>query len=547
LHSPLAMMANPKIHGERRWGYGLAIVALSMACGDDSDGIIDDDDGDSTGVTGGLSTSSTSNAGTATSPSSSSGSTGATTGEEPSDTGTVTAATAGETGSDSTGLSEDSSGTMGESEGTGSTGTDGVDPDGSTGASETVGESSTGDGPRIACSTDDGSLELPDGFCASIFADGLGVARQLAVLPSGDVFVAIAGDDGGVVGLRDIDGDGVADEQESFGEEGGNGIAWAENTLYVALNDRILRYTLPDGELTPTGEAEVVVEDLPDTGDHYAKTVVVAPDGALLVNIASATNACQIENREVESPGVDPCDELEIRAGIWWFDGSTTGQTQADGTRFATGIRNANALAIDPATGTLWAAQNGRDQLYENWPAIYTMEDDARLPAEEIFPVTEDADYGWPYCYFDPIAELKVLAPEYGGDGVITAAGDHDCALVEGPAAVLPAHVAPLSMHFYGGDTFPAAYREGVFVANHGSRFAPDAEDPPGYEVVFIPFEDGLPAAIPQVFADGFAGDGRPLPDEAEYRPVGLAEAPDGSLYISDDWGGRIWRVFYAP
>lgn len=405
-------------------------------------------------------------------------------------------------------------------------------------------EPSGGGDDGIECAEDDGSITLPAGFCATVFADGLGRARHLAVSPSGDVFVAIAdafdGTPGGVVALRDEDADGVADRQERFAGEGGNGIAWQDGWLYFAQDDRILRYRMPNGRLVPDEAPDVVVAGLPAEMGHTSKTVVVTDEGDLFVNIGSGSNACQEEERVPGSPGIDPCPELATRAGIWRFEGRATNQTQVDGQRYATGVRNANAMALD-AFGTLWAAINGRDQLYDNWPEIYEPEDELRLPSEEIVRVGMGADYGWPYCYHDPFLDEKVLAPEYGGNGTIVGR----CADADEPQAVLPAHWSPLGMTFYRGQQFPARYRGGMFIANHGSRFEPQAQAPEGYNVVFVPASFGAVRGAYERFAEGFAGAGRPLPEEAEHRPVGLAEAPDGSLYISDDASGRIWRVFY--
>lgn len=519
-------------------------MMIPLGCGDDDP----DDTGDASTGTGTTSdttigvTSSTSVATTGTTSTSSTAGVTSVATEGSSGSSDGTGATESETdGTDTT--SETGDGTT-DADGTSTGATAVVDTDGTESGSSTGG--TTGSMAVVECPDDDGSLTLPEGFCATVFADGLGRARHLTVTPSGDLFVSVAGEGGGVVALRDVDGDGVSDERETFGSEGGNGIAWAENTLFVGLNDRVERYTLADGELTPSGEPQVVVFGLPADGDHAAKTVVVGSDGDLFVNIGSATNSCQADNRALEEPGIDPCEELEIRAGIWRFDASTIQQSQSNGLRYASGVRNGNALAIQPSTGDLWTAQNGRDQLYENWPDLYTMEDDADLPAEEIFRLSEGEDYGWPYCYFDPELEQKVLAPEYGGDGMMTALGDHDCSTVGMPDATIPAHWAPLGMLFYRGEMFPSAYRDGLFIANHGSRFSPEAETPPGYNVVFIPFADDAPSGSWEPFASDFAGDGRPLPDAAEYRPVALAEAPDGSLYISDDTTGRIWRVYYT-
>jgi glucose/arabinose dehydrogenase len=404
-----------------------------------------------------------------------------------------------------------------------------------------------GDDGSVACDEDNGSITLPDGFCASVFAEGLGAARHVTVSPSGDVFVAVADSDagaGGVVALRDTDADGIADETETFGKIGGNGIAWSDDALFFAENGAILRYELPDGDLLPAVEPDVVVSGLPADGDHPSKTVVLDTAGNLFVNIASASNACQEVNRELESPGVDPCPELDTRAGVWAFPADGIDLLQEDGERVGEGLRNMNALAVDPVTDVLWGAQNGRDQLYDNWPEIYEPEDEIALPGEAVYAIGDDAEYGWPYCYYDSFQGTNVLAPEYGGDGMIV----DECADVAEPSYVFPAHWAPLGMTFYTGDQFPAAYLDGMFVAFHGSRFEPEATgDLPGYNVAFLPFDGDAPAEGDfEVFADDFAGDARPLPDAAEHRPVGLAEGPDGELYISDDYGGRVWRVIYV-
>jgi len=137
----------------------------------------------------------------------------------------------------------------------------------------------------------------------------------------------------------------------------------------------------------------------------------------MFVNIGSPSNSCQVANRQLHSPGVLPCRELDTRAGIWAFDASTTGQTLSCGTRVATGMRNTNAMALEPGNSMLWGAINGRDQLHENWPELFTEDDDKRLPSDEVVAVTKNLDRGWPYCYHDAGAKQMKLAPEYGGDG----------------------------------------------------------------------------------------------------------------------------------
>jgi glucose/arabinose dehydrogenase len=180
---------------------------------------------------------------------------------------------------------------------------------------------------RPVCDPGNAGLRLADGFCALLVADQLGSPRHLVVAPNGDIFVAIAGRSGGIVALRDTDGDGRADVRESFGGTQGSGIDLVGGHLYFSPNDAVVRYRLPAGALKPDAAPDTLVTGLP-TGGHAAKTIAVASDGALYVNIGSRTNSCQVADRRNESPGNDPCTELDTRAGIWRFDANRTGQTQ---------------------------------------------------------------------------------------------------------------------------------------------------------------------------------------------------------------------------
>jgi glucose/arabinose dehydrogenase len=387
------------------------------------------------------------------------------------------------------------------------------------------------------CDADNGGITLPPGFCAVVVADQVGAARHLVVAANGDIFVALEGGraGGGVLALRDTTGDGKADVQGRIGSEGGTGIALGKGVLYFSTASTVYRYALRAGSLTPLGEPDVIVKDLP-TGGHRARSLALAPGGVLYVNVGSASNSCQVADRSAQSPGKDPCPELATRAGIWRFDASKLDQTEATGVRYATGIRNAVGLAVAP-DGQLWATQHGRDQLGQNWPKLFTPEQSAEKPSEELFPVHAGDDFGWPYCYHDLELGHLVLAPEYGGDGKQVGR----CAGKQEPAVAFPGHWAPDGLVFYTGSQFPARYAGGAFIAFHGSwNRAPLPQA--GFRVVFVPFRGGKPTGKYETFADGFWKDD---PAGPKHRPVGVAVGPDGSLYVTDDAAGRIWRVMY--
>ncbi len=380
--------------------------------------------------------------------------------------------------------------------------------------------------PRAACDPGNAGLKLPDGFCATLFAEIAG-ARHVAVASNGDVFVASQARSGaGGYALRDTDGDGHADQKEQFATASATGIAVTDAAVYFAPSDRVLRFPRSRDALAPTGEGVVIVSGMP-TGGHSAKTMALGPGNALFVDHGSASNTCQV-GREAQSPGQMPCAELPERAGVWRYDATTPGQTSADGKRWATGLRNAMALAIQPGTGQLWGATHGRDQL-RNWGM--SEEDNAEKPAEEFGLIAQGADYGWPYCYYDPIAKKKVQAPEYGGDGVKPG----ECGARTQPAIGFPGHWAPLALAFYDHAAFGPAYRGGAFLAFHGSwNRAPLPQA--GYRVVFIPFANGRPTGEYSTFAiDADSPTG--------LRAAGVAVGPDGALFITSDQSGKVWRI----
>ncbi|NIM51358.1 MAG: sorbosone dehydrogenase [Gemmatimonadales bacterium] len=396
--------------------------------------------------------------------------------------------------------------------------------------------------PVPRCAPDNAGITLPEGFCALVVADGVGRARHLTVAPNGDVFVAIGatrGSAGGVLALRDTTGDGVADVQVRFGSGAGDDVEFRGGYLYYSTNNAVVRYPWRVGSLEPAGPADTIARDLPATRGHRAKSIAFGSGGALYVNVGSPSNACQQQSRTAGSAGKDPCDELETRAGIWRFDADRTDQRQRDGRRFATGLRNTVALAARPQDGKLYGVVHGRDQLSGLWPRYFTDDQSAEKPSEEFVRIEEGDDFGWPYCYHDPERGQKVLAPEYGGDGETLGR----CSEKKDPLIGFPAHWAPNGLHFYSGTQFPARYRGGAFIAFHGSwNRAPLPQA--GYNIVFAPFDGGEPTGEWDVFADGFAGE-NVSPRGAAHRPVGVAEGPDGSLYVGDDRNGRIYRVVY--
>jgi glucose/arabinose dehydrogenase/mono/diheme cytochrome c family protein len=406
------------------------------------------------------------------------------------------------------------------------------------------------------CPSADAGLKLPAGFCASIFADDIGHARHLVMAPNGVLYVNtwsgryydndIPHEGGFLVALQDTTGSGKADLSRRFGETvqrgaaGGTGIGFFQGALYAEINDRIVRYALPAGSIIPQGAGETVVGGLPLGGDHPMHPFAIDTDGYMYVDVATATNSCQHENRTLRSPGALPCTELKTRGGIWRYEAKKLHQVFSPAARFATGIRNAEGFAIDPAAHWIFVTQHGRDQLHANWPDLYPPEQEATLPAEELLRLVKGGDYGWPECYYDAGQEALVLAPEYGGDG---GKKRGVCTGKNPPIAAFPAHWAPDGMVFYDRPQFPARYRNGVFIAFHGSwDRAPYSQE--GYSVVFQPLANGQAAGGCEVFADGFAGTIK-SPEKAQHRPTGIAVGLDGALFVSDDVHGRIYRIEY--
>jgi mono/diheme cytochrome c family protein len=260
----------------------------------------------------------------------------------------------------------------------------------------------------------------------------------------------------------------------------------------------------------------------------------------MYVDVASASNSCQVKNRTLTSPGVKPCTELLTRGGVWRYRANKLNQHFSPAERFATGIRNAEGIAVDTTGRGIYTTQHGRDQLAENWPALYKPEQGATMPSEVLVKLKKGGDFGWPECYFDPIQQKLVLAPEYGGDGGKKIG---ECANKTPAVATFPAHWGPNALLIYGGTQFPQRYRQGAFIAFHGSwNRSPFPQG--GYNLVYQTLNQGSAESRCEIFADGFAGTEK-SPENASHRPSGLAMSPEGDLYVSDDASGRIYKITY--
>ncbi len=402
----------------------------------------------------------------------------------------------------------------------------------------------TSDSPELTCAESNDGLTLPEGFCAIVVADSLGRARHLAVSENGDVYVALrqVAERGGIAALRDLDGDGRADSIAYFGELGGTGIHLQNGWLYFGADTLIVRYALQEGALLPEGDAETIVRGFHDQPSHATKPFDFDGAGSMYLNIGAPSNACQSPSRMPGVAGQDPCPLLEEYAGIWRVAAETPNQTvYGDGMRYATGIRNAVALTWHAAHNRLYVVQHGRDDLHRLWQDRFTVEQNNQLPAEEFFVVEEGDDFGWPYCYYDHLKGQKVLGPEYGGDGELA----DRCSETKDPIYGFTAHWAPNDVIFYTGTQYPERYQGGALVAFHGSWNREPLQA--GFQVSFLPLGDEGVAGDAEVFAGGFAGtDSLSTPGRAKARPTGLAQGPDGSVYISDSVRGRIWRIIYT-
>jgi glucose/arabinose dehydrogenase/mono/diheme cytochrome c family protein len=391
-----------------------------------------------------------------------------------------------------------------------------------------------------------GGLFLPEGFEAVVVVDSIGRARHLDVNKNGDIYVKLTytQQDSGNVAIRDANHDGKADALVYFGDynvETGYGptsMRIYNGYIYFSTKAAVYRQKLTPGKLIPESKIELVLTDNYLT-EHIGKTLAFDDNGYMYVNFGSISNNCQIDNRIPQSPGQYPCAELAEHAGIWRFDANKLNQTQKDGVRYATGLRDGIAMDWNHSTNTLFVVEHGRDELHRTWPSLYSEWDNALLPSEEFFEVKEGMNGGWPYYYYDQLQNKKVVSPEYRGIDL------KDEVDIADPIIGFPGHWAPNDLFFYTGTQFPEHYRNGAFIAFHGSgRRFPYPQS--GYFVCFVPFRNGAPSSSWEVFADGFAGkDTIRSSRDAAHRPMGIAMGPDGSLYISDSVIGKVWRIMF--
>ncbi|WP_439582937.1 PQQ-dependent sugar dehydrogenase [Dyadobacter bucti] len=379
-------------------------------------------------------------------------------------------------------------------------------------------------------------IKLPAGFSAEIIAADLGATRHIAVSKTGDIYVKLSKlkDGKGIYILRDANKDGVIDEQKMVGDYPGTGIAIKNGYLYSSSNKGVYRYKLNEKEeIIDANNPEKIVDGLTDHGRDNAKPVALDNNGNIYVTVGSYSDNCR---QQGSGKGMSPCTILDSAGGVWKFKADKLNQTFSDGVRYATGVKNAVGIDWDNKTNALYVTVHGRGKFDDFYPQYYTAKHSAELPAETLYRLKEGDDAGWPYIYYDHFQNKKILAPEYGGDGK-KVSGEK----VIDPLVAFPAHLGPNAMMFYSGNMFPARYKNGAFIAFHSQS----AELHKGYLVAFVPFVNGKPGKW-EIFADNFAGTDLVKPTgPIQHRPCGLAQGPDGSLYVTDDLNGTIFRINY--
>jgi glucose/arabinose dehydrogenase len=391
--------------------------------------------------------------------------------------------------------------------------------------------------------TEPDGLTVPPGFHATVVIENLGnQTRHMAFRDASRLYISTEqqekdAQNAGVIALH-LDARHHVDRIEHFSNiDNGTAIAIYKGALYTASANTLYRIPLSGSALVPTAQPETVVLDMP------GRSALAFDDkGRLYLATGGSGNICVAKDTPNDAPaqGLTPCPALAASAGVWRFSASKLNQKYAEGEHFATGIRDTNALAWSPDEKTLYVVNYGRDHAEKLWPKLISAEDGAHF-SDEMFKVTQGTNMGWPYTYYDDVKHVRLLQPEYGGDGK-TVVTDSKYAI---PLVAFPAHVAPMNITFYKGRQFPAHYRSGAFIAFHGA-FGCDPEGfDGGFDIMFVPMDKSGKAGSPEEFAGGFAG---PTHEDrcghrAAYRPVDVAVGPDGALYVADSQKGRIWRI----
>lgn len=379
-------------------------------------------------------------------------------------------------------------------------------------------------------------LTLPEGFSASVVADSLGSLRHLAVNKSGDIYVKLSAlkDGKGILFLSDTDHDGKMDKTIGFANYPGTGIRIQGNVMYSSSNSSVYKYQLNDmQQVIDTGKAEMIVQGLVDKGRDNAKAIALDGNNNLYVVVGSYDETCM----DAEGHGMSNCPLLDSVGGIWQFSTNKLHQSYSDAVHYARGLKNVVGLDWNEATKSLFGTQHGRGGLNDKFPKLYTQEQDRSLPAETLYELGKGADAGWPYVYYDPFQHKKIVSPEYGGDAKKSVDNKY-----VNPVADFPAHLAPNDLLFYTGNMFPKKYKNGAFIVFHGQS-QPLKK---GYFVAFVPFQNGKPSGPWEIFADNFTGVDLSNPKGSyQHRPIGIAQGPDGALYVADDLKGTIFKITY--
>jgi len=390
---------------------------------------------------------------------------------------------------------------------------------------------------KVSAPVNETAIVVPEGFSVEVVAKDLGNLRHMSVSKTGDIYInrSKLKDEKGLVWLQDTDQDGSIDEQKFFGPHPGTGVLVHNGYLYTSSNSAIFRYPLNDkDQVIDMDKPELIVEGLADKGRDNAKSFVMDKDNNIYVTIGSWSDTCRQDD---SGEGMVPCTILDSAGGIWQYKANKLNQSFANGKRYATGVKNAVATAWNHKTNSLFAAVHGRGAFHDAFPEFFTAKQSAELPAETRYEIKDGDDAGWPYIYYDQFKNQKILAPEYGGDGEITAGEE-----AIDPLMAFPAHLAPNDLLFYTGTMFPEKYRNGAFIAFHGQ--SPELKK--GYFVAFVPFKDGKPSGDWEIFADNFSGIDLANPSgPIKYRPCGLAQGPDGALYVCEDLNGTVFKISY--